>query len=176
MSDTLIIPDDRALLALARAAGAALCAAGWRVAVAESCTGGWIGKALTDVAGSSEFFTAGFTTYSNESKAAALGLSPALLAAHGAVSGEVVQAMAQGALRVGKANLAVATSGVAGPAGGTVDKPVGLVWFGLALAPGAGSAVRAESRVYSGDRTAVRRQAVAHALGLVARAAAAAGR
>ena len=157
MTDTTIIPDDRALLALAHAAGAALRAAGWRVATAESCTGGWIGKALTDVAGSSEFFSAGFTTYSNESKTLALDVPAALLAAHGAVSSAVVQAMAEGALRAGHAELAVATSGVAGPAGGTADKPVGLVWFGLACVPAAGGGVRSERRMYSGDRAAVRR-------------------
>jgi nicotinamide-nucleotide amidase len=163
-----ILPNDTALLALAEAAAAALNAAGWRVAAAESCTGGWVTKALTDVAGSSRFFTAGFATYSNEAKQRALGVAGTTLGVHGAVSRQVVLEMALGAQRVGEADLAVAISGVAGPTGGTVDKPVGCVWFGLA---GPGGAVHAERHVFAGDREAVRRQAVAHALRLIAGAA-----
>jgi nicotinamide-nucleotide amidase len=163
-----IPPDDAALLVLAAAAGAALNAAGWHVATAESCTGGWVTKALTDVAGSSSFFTAGFATYSNEAKQRTLGVAAGTLAIHGAVSRQVVLEMALGAQRVGEADLAVAISGVAGPAGGTADKPVGCVWFGLA---GPGGAVHAERHVFAGNREAVRRQAVAHALGLIAGAA-----
>jgi nicotinamide-nucleotide amidase len=163
-----IPPNDATLLALAEAAGAALCAAGWRVAAAESCTGGWVTKALTDVAGSSSFFTAGFATYTNESKQRVLGVASGTLTTHGAVSRQVVLEMALGAQRVGEADLAVAISGVAGPTGGTADKPVGCVWFGLA---GPGGAVHAERHVFAGDREAVRRQAVAHALGLIVGAA-----
>lgn len=168
MGAAMAAADDRQLLALATAAGTMLQACGWRVAVAESCTGGWIAKALTDVAGSSGFFTAGFTTYSNESKQRVLGVPEPLLARHGAVSEAVVAAMAQGALRQGQAELALATSGVAGPSGGSAEKPVGLVWFGLATAAGA---LRAECQRFQGDREAVRRQAVAHALRLIAAAA-----
>ena len=164
----LTSPNDVELLALAESAGAALSAAGWRVAAAESCTGGWVTKALTDVAGSSSFFTAGFATYSNEAKQRAVGVAAATLAAHGAVSRQVVLEMALGAQRVGEADLAVAVSGVAGPTGGTADKPVGCVWFGLA---GPGGTVHAERHVFAGNREAVRRQAVAHALGLIAGAA-----
>ncbi len=163
-----IQPDDATLSALAEAAGAALRAASWRVATAESCTGGWVSKALTDVAGSSGFFTAGFVTYSNEAKQRALGVASATLVAHGAVSRQVVLEMALGAQRVGEADLAIAISGVAGPTGGTADKPVGCVWFGLA---GPGGAVHAERHVFVGNREAVRRQAVVHALGLIAGAA-----
>jgi nicotinamide-nucleotide amidase len=157
-------PDDKALFTLAVQAGAALRAAGWRVAAAESCTGGWLTKALTDVAGSSDFFAAGFATYSNASKQRALGVAAATLQAHGAVSREVVQEMALGAQRVAEVELALAISGVAGPTGGSAEKPVGCVWFGLA-APGA--VLSAERLVFAGDREAVRRQAVAHALRLI---------
>jgi nicotinamide-nucleotide amidase len=169
------IPDDAQLLLLARLAGAALITVGWRVAVAESCTGGWVGKLLTDVAGSSEFFTAGFTTYSNDSKAQVLGVPATLIAERGAVSADVVLAMARGALRVGQADIAVATSGVAGPTGGTDEKPVGLVWFGIAASPtaggGAGGRVRSDRQQFAGDRDEVRRQAAAHALRLISAAA-----
>jgi nicotinamide-nucleotide amidase len=165
------IPDDAQLLLLARLAGAALVAVGWRVAVAESCTGGWIGKMLTDVSGSSEYFSAGFTTYSNASKTQVLGVPAGLIAEHGAVSADVVMAMARGALRAGLADIAVSTSGVAGPTGGTPEKPVGLVWFGIAASPsaggGAGGRVRSDRQQFSGDPEEVRRQSVAHALRLI---------
>ena len=171
--NSLTPPNDAELLKLAARTGAALCAAGWRVAAAESCTGGWLTKALTDVAGSSDFFTAGFATYSNASKQRTLGVAAATLATHGAVSREVVLEMACGAQRAGEAQLAVAISGVAGPTGGTAEKPVGCVWFGLA---GPGDAVSAERLVFGGNREAVRRQAVAHALEMIASAAAKASR
>jgi nicotinamide-nucleotide amidase len=161
-------PDDRQLLVLAASAGKALCDVGWRVALAESCTGGWLGKALTDVAGSSEFFSVGFTTYSNQSKQQTLGIAAETLASRGAVSREVVLQMAAGAQRLGGTQLAVAVSGVAGPAGGTLEKPVGLVWFGIA---GPQNELRAEKQLFAGDRDAVRRQAVAHGLALIITAA-----
>ena len=175
MDTEVNIPDDAQLMLLARLAGAALVAVGWRVAVAESCTGGWVGKMLTDVAGSSEFFNAGFTTYSNDSKTQVLGVPASLITERGAVSADVVMAMARGALRVGQAEIAVATSGVAGPTGGTDDKPVGLVWFAVAASSGAGGGaggrVRSDRQQFGGDRDEVRRQAVAHALRLISAAA-----
>jgi nicotinamide-nucleotide amidase len=167
--NSLTAPNDAELLALAGRAGAALCAAGCTLAAAESCTGGWLSKALTDVAGSSSFFTAGFATYSNESKQSALGVSVATLATHGAVSREVVLEMALGARHAGGADLAVAISGVAGPTGGTADKPVGTVWFGIV---GPNSAPSAEKQHFGGNREAVRRQAVSHALLMIQMAAA----
>lgn len=127
---------------------------------AESCTGGWVAKVLTDIAGSSEWFERGYVTYSNASKQQALGVAPETLAAHGAVSEPVVREMARGALERSDAAIAVAISGIAGPAGGTPDKPVGLVWFAWAGPAG----VTAQQQVFAGDRDAVRRQAVAHAL------------
>lgn len=171
MSRELTHPDDRQLLALAGEAGQALRAAGWRVALAESCTGGWLCKALTDVPGSSGYFTAGFTTYSNESKQQMLGVATETLATHGAVSREVVLQMAAGAQRLSGASLALSVSGVAGPDGGTLEKPVGLVWFGLA---GPLAQLKAEKQLFAGDRDAVRRQAVAHGLALIMAAARAA--
>jgi nicotinamide-nucleotide amidase len=161
--------DGQELQTLAMAAGAALRRAGWRLAVAESCTGGWLAKVLTDQAGSSEYFNAGFVTYADSAKSACLAVPATVLAEHGAVSLPVVQAMVQGALQLGSADLAVATSGVAGPDGGTADKPVGLVWFGVTSRAGA---LQAEKQIFQGDRTAIRLQAVAHALRLIAAAAA----
>jgi nicotinamide-nucleotide amidase len=130
------------------------------MATAESCTGGWIAKVLTDAAGSSQWFDGGIVAYSNAAKTALLGVSAATLAAHGAVSEETVRAMAEGARERFGAQLAVAVSGIAGPTGGTPDKPVGTVHFGWA-APGRVTAAR---RVFSGGREAVRRQTVALAL------------
>jgi nicotinamide-nucleotide amidase len=153
--------SDAELGALASRLGEQLQARGWRVAVAESCTGGWVAKVLTDIAGSSGWFDRGFVTYSNEAKHELLGVLPETLEAHGAVSGEVVEEMVTGALAASHADLAVAISGVAGPGGGTADKPVGTVW----LAWGRRGAAPASERVrLEGDREAVRRLAVAHAL------------
>jgi len=132
------------------------------IATAESCTGGMIGAALTDIAGASAVFERGFITYSNEAKAEMLDVPMALLDAHGAVSAEVAMAMAAGALRRSRANLAVSVTGVAGPDGGSDDKPVGLVWFGLA---GADMKPRAEKHVFTGgDRHFVRTKTVETAL------------
>lgn len=144
----------------------ALRARGLMVATAESCTGGLIAAALTEIAGSSDVVDRGFVTYSNRAKAAMLGVPPALIEAHGAVSGPVAQAMADGALARSDAGLAVAVTGVAGPDGGTAEKPVGTVWFGLA---GHGRATATEARVFPGDRAAVRRATVLHALALLRR-------
>lgn len=130
------------------------------LATAESCTGGGVAAAVTDIAGSSAWFERGFVTYSNEAKTQMLGVPAALIAAHGAVSVEVAAAMAQGALRHSAAQVAVSTTGIAGPGGAVPGKPVGTVCFGWASAAG----VRTERCCFDGDRQAVREQAVAHAL------------
>ena len=132
----------------------------WMLATAESCTGGLIAGACTDLSGSSNWFERGFVTYSNEAKTELLGVDAALITAHGAVSAAVARAMAMGALAHAHAQVAVAVTGVAGPTGGTPDKPVGLVWFGLAL-PGQ---VLTEKMNFAGDRAAVRAATVQHAL------------
>lgn len=132
----------------------------WMLATAESCSGGLIAGACTDLSGSSNWFERGFVTYSNQAKTELLNVPAALIAQHGAVSEPVARAMAEGALRHSAAQVAVAVTGVAGPTGGTPDKPVGLVWFGFAL-PGR---VLTEQRNFSGDRVAVRVATVHHAL------------
>jgi nicotinamide-nucleotide amidase len=141
--------------------GDALRAQGQHLATAESCTGGLIAAACTAIAGSSDWFERGFVTYSNEAKIEMLGVLPALIATHGAVSAEVVRAMAEGALAKSRADLAVAVTGIAGPGGGSRDKPVGTVWFGLARK---GGGVDVELLRLQGDRTAIRQQTVAIAL------------
>jgi nicotinamide-nucleotide amidase len=151
---------DRDLEALALKLGRALQVRGWRMATAESCTGGWIAKVLTDGAGSSQWFDGGIVAYSNAAKTALLGVPAAMLAAHGAVSEETVRAMAEGARDRFGAQLAVAVSGIAGPTGGTPDKPVGTVHFAWAVA----GRVTAARRVFAGGRESVRRQTVALAL------------
>jgi nicotinamide-nucleotide amidase len=125
---------------------------GWRLATAESCTGGLIAAACTDLAGSSDWFERGFVTYSNAAKTELLGVAPALIAAHGAVSEEVARAMVQGALSHAPVNLAVAVTGIAGPGGAVPGKPVGTVW----LAWGTSAGVQAERLQLPGDRTAIR--------------------
>lgn len=132
----------------------------WMLATAESCTGGMIAAACTDLAGSSNWFERGFVSYSNAAKTELLGVPADLIASHGAVSQEVALAMAQGALQHSNAQVAVAVTGVAGPSGGSAEKPVGTVWFGFAL-PGK---VWAEPQLFSGDRAAVRQATVRHAL------------
>lgn len=152
---------------LAVRVGAALHAAGRTVVTAESCTGGWVAKALTDVPGSSAWFACGYVTYSNAAKERDLGVGVATLERFGAVSEEVVREMATGALARAGADVAVAVSGIAGPDGGTPGKPVGLVWFAVAARRGGGLETRAGQRQFGGDRAAVRRAAVQHALGLI---------
>lgn len=132
----------------------------WRIVTAESCTGGGLAYELTSLPGSSCWFERGFVTYSNEAKQELLGVSPVTLANFGAVSEQVALEMAQGALRHSHANLALAITGIAGPEGGSPEKPVGTVWFGLAKEGGCS----AMCRVFSGDRAAVRQQAVAYAI------------
>ena len=153
-------PSDKDLEALALKLGRALQVRSWRLAAAESCTGGWIAKALTDVAGSSQWFEGGVVSYSNAAKAELLGVPADVLAAHGAVSEATVRAMAEGARARFAADLAVAVSGVAGPSGGTQDKPVGTVHFAWATADGTSAA----RRNFAGGRESVRRQSVALAL------------
>lgn len=132
----------------------------WMLVTAESCTGGLIAGACTDLSGSSNWFERGFVTYSNAAKTELLGVDAALITEHGAVSEAVARAMVEGALTHAHAQVAVAVTGVAGPTGGTADKPVGLVWFGLAL-PGQ---VLTEKMHFPGDRAAVRAATVQHAL------------
>ena len=142
-------------------------AAGIMLATAESCTGGLIAATLTAIAGSSDVVDRGFVTYSNEAKSDLVGVDPSLIAAHGAVSEPDAAAMAQGALARSRADITVAVTGVAGPAGGSPDKPVGLVWFGCARRGGGCVTAR---HVFAGDRDAVRRQTVATALAMMAAA------
>jgi nicotinamide-nucleotide amidase len=152
--------DDHELEALALKLGRALLVRGWRVSTAESCTGGWIAKALTDVPGSSQWFDGGIVSYSNAAKSELLGVGSELLEQHGAVSEAVVRAMANGVRARFHSQLAVAVSGVAGPDGGTPDKPIGTVCFAFATPMVTGVA----RRVFPGGREAVRRQSVAFAL------------
>ena len=150
----------------------ALRARGWRMATAESCTGGMIAAACTDLAGSSDWFERAVVSYSNQAKTDLLGVPAALLAQHGAVSEPVVRAMAEGVQRSSGADLTVAVTGIAGPGGGTPAKPVGTVWFGFVRRSADGSLqVASEQRRFEGDRAQVRRATVEHALrGLLQRA------
>jgi nicotinamide-nucleotide amidase len=161
---TLLPPQT---LARSPAVLAALRARGWMLATAESCTGGLIAAALTSVAGSSDVVDRGFVTYSNSAKTEMLGVPAELIARHGAVSEQVARAMAEGALVQSSAQIAVSVTGVAGPGGGSPDKPVGLVWFGCA----AGGAVTSVSHLFPGGRDAVRAAAVATAFDLLCAAA-----
>lgn len=155
---------DAAILAQAEALLARCKAAGVMVATAESCTGGLIAAALTAIAGSSAVVDRGFVTYSNEAKHDLVGVPIALIEAHGAVSEPVARAMAEGALARSRAQLAIAVTGVAGPGGGSADKPVGLVWFGCARA---GEPTVTARHVFPGDRTDIRRATVAEALAML---------
>ena len=152
-----LLDDAAALLDACRARGV-------RLATAESCTGGLIAAALTAIAGSSDVVDRGFVTYSNEAKTELVGVPAELIARHGAVSEEVARAMAEGALARSRAGIAVSVTGVAGPGGGSAEKPVGLVCFGLAQR---GREVASETRILPGDRTAIRAAAVAHAFAMI---------
>ncbi|QKV51584.1 CinA family protein [Comamonas antarctica] len=145
---------------LVRELAAALLARGMQMATAESCTGGLIAGACTDLAGSSDWFERGFVTYSNQAKTAMLGVDAALIEAHGAVSEAVALAMARGAVQHSLAHCSVAVTGVAGPGGGSAAKPVGTVWFGWCV----NGQADAECVRFDGDRAAVREATVAHAL------------
>jgi nicotinamide-nucleotide amidase len=170
--------SDADLRELAERAGRALLTRRWRVVTAESCTAGWVAKALTDISGSSQWLECGYVTYSNAAKARDLHVPPEVLTEHGAVSEETVRAMAWGALQVSGADLAVAISGIAGPDGGLPGKPVGTVWFGVAYredpqprdlssAEDDPVVTSAQLRLFAGDRDQVRRQSVGQALQLV---------
>ena len=132
----------------------------FKLATAESCTGGMIAAACTDLAGSSDWFECGFVSYSNQAKTEMLGVDARLITTHGAVSEPVAQAMAEGALDHSDAQISVAVTGVAGPGGGSADKPVGTVWFAWCLPSG----ITSEVQHFEGDRAAVRAATVQHAL------------
>jgi len=151
---------DVELKGLVEALAEKLVVSGWKVVTAESCTGGWLAQVLTSVAGSSTWFERGFVSYSNESKQDLLEVSPLLLSQHGAVSEAVVEAMALGALTNSHANVSIAITGIAGPDGGSADKPVGTVFFGIASKHRCG----VFKKVFRGDREEIRRQAVVCAL------------
>jgi nicotinamide-nucleotide amidase len=146
---------------LAEQLGDALLRRGWRVAVAESCTGGWVAKCLTDIAGSSGWFDRGFVTYSNAAKRDMLGVSGVTLDTDGAVSEPTVLAMATGTLAHSEADVALAISGIAGPGGAVPGKPVGTVCFAWAVKD---VLLQSDTQYFSGDREAVRRKSVAHGL------------
>jgi len=152
---------DDELYRLAEEVGNALKQHGMMLVTAESCTGGWVAEAVTAVPGSSNWFDRGFITYTNQAKQEMLGVTAATLAAFGAVSEQTVREMVAGALSHSRAQVAVAISGIAGPSGGTPEKPVGTVWLAWTLANGVVSSVR---RQFVGDRSEVRRQAVGAAL------------
>lgn len=160
-TDSLAVFDDNALHALAEQVGQALRAQRLMLCTAESCTGGWIAKMITDIPGCSDWFDCGLAAYSYEAKQALLGVRPQTLEEHGAVSRETVTEMVSGALITSGASIAVAVTGIAGPTGGTVDKPVGTVWLGWKRR---GGYPRAETFHFEGDREMVRRQTVAAAL------------
>ena len=157
----MAIPTDTELDALAREVGERLRASRDMLVTAESCTGGWIAKTVTGIAGSSDWFDCGMVAYSYEAKQALLGVRPQTLETHGAVSRECVVAMVSGALSHSGGTVAVAVTGIAGPGGGSDDKPVGTVWIGWKRRGGYASA---EVFHFDGDRDAVRRQTVGAAL------------
>ena len=160
---------DAALRRLAARAGARLRSAGETLVTAESCTGGYLAKCLTDVAGSSDYFERGWVTYSNGAKQAELGVTASQLSRFGAVSEEVALAMVRGALERTKADHAIAVTGVAGPAGGSREKPVGTVWIGWGTRRAGRVRIHATRFRFHGSRDAVRRHSVAAALeGLLA--------
>ena len=147
---------------LAAQLGRQLVARNFMVTAAESCTGGLVSAAMTDIAGSSSWFERGFVTYSNHAKVEMLGIAADLIENHGAVSEEVARAMAEGALLESRAQIAVAITGVAGPGGGTRDKPVGTVCFAWVVME---QPAQGETMHFDGDRAQVREQSVRHALG-----------
>ena len=172
-----MISIDDELLTLVESLGDALRARRWRLATAESCTGGLLAGTCTAPAGASDWFAAGFVTYANDAKSGLLGVADTLIAAHGAVSAEVAEAMARGALAHAGVQLALSVTGIAGPGGGSAAKPVGTVWLGLAWTharetqeglPAGGEAplvgCRTERLNLGGDRAAIRAQTVAIAL------------
>lgn len=158
--------NDPEIFDLARRLGVALTARGWKLVTAESCTGGWVSAAVTEIPGSSDWFDRGFVVYSYAAKQELLGVAAESIREHGAVSEVVVTEMLEGALRRGDAQLSVAISGIAGPSGGSARRPVGTVCFAWGVREGAR---RVETRQFAGDRHVVRRQSVIHAMrGLLA--------
>lgn len=158
---TLDFDDNQALLDLAACVGESLRQHGWMLVTAESCTGGWVGQAVTAVAGSSTWYDRGFITYSNRSKCEMLGVQPALLDQFGAVSPQTAQAMVAGALTRSHAQIGLSITGIAGPDGGTAEKPVGMVCFAWASKDGL---VQQETRHFKGSRENIRHSAVITAL------------
>jgi nicotinamide-nucleotide amidase len=157
------IPTDDDLYEYVYQLGRRLRDKGYMLCTAESCTGGWLGKALTDVKGSSHWYERGFITYTNQAKHDMLGVSEETLSEHGAVSENTVLEMARGALEHSRADISVAITGIAGPGGATTVKPLGTVWFAWAADTQSGF-IHSEKHRFDGDREAVRRQAVAMAL------------
>lgn len=158
------MPSDTDLTRLAIELARALRARNQQLVTAESCTGGWVGKVLTEIPGSSTWYLGGVVSYSNTLKTSLLGVRSSTLAAHGAVSAETAREMAVGALMRFDATFAVSVTGIAGPDGGTPEKPVGLVWFGWASKSAEGVVADVACERFSGDRDAIRRLAVARAL------------
>ncbi len=156
--------DHESIFRLSEALVSELTASRKTVSTAESCTGGWIAKAITDVDGSSAVFAYGIVSYSNGAKESLLGAHPGTLDKNGAVSEAVVKEMAEGALRLSGADIAVAVSGIAGPTGGSEDKPVGTVWFAWAVRSGTDTKTDASCEHFTGDRELVRESTVAYAL------------
>ena len=161
------VPSDSTLAALAREVGAQLHRTSRRLVTAESCTGGWIAKLATDIAGSSEWFECGFVCYSNAAKTRDLGVPEKLIESDGAVSDAVVRAMAEGAIARTRANVGLAVSGIAGLGGAVPGKPVGTVWFALAHQQEDHLECQGHLIQFDGNRDAVRRQAVEYALKLL---------
>ncbi|MCK5324769.1 MAG: nicotinamide-nucleotide amidohydrolase family protein [Woeseiaceae bacterium] len=158
------MPEDRTIHELSKTLVEELIAARKTVSTAESCTGGWIAKALTDVAGSSACFGYGIVSYSNGAKESMLGVQNRALADNGAVSEPIVREMAEGALKLSGADISVAVSGVAGPDGGTDEKPVGTVWFAWSLREPGGITTDTDLQRFEGNRESVRMQTVMHGL------------
>lgn len=161
-----MFPDE--LRTTARAIQGRYATRGWMLATAESCTGGLLAGCLTGVPGSSHVVERGFLTYTNAAKSDLLGVPPAMIARHGAVSGEVAEAMAAGALLRAPVDVAISITGIAGPGGGTAEKPCGLVYFALALRK---TPTRRVHHIFDGDRDEVRLRSVATALALLLEAA-----
>lgn len=159
--ENLVIPGEQEFERLVQNLASLLMKCGWTMATAESCTGGWIAKCCTDLAGSSAWFDRGFVTYSDRAKYELLGVESSTLKKAGAVSKATAIEMAEGARQRAGVSAALAVTGIAGPGGGTADKPVGMVWFAWSLE---GCQASSEVMQFQGDRDAVRRQTVVHAL------------
>ena len=156
--------DHESIFRLSAALVSELAASGKTVSTAESCTGGWLSKAITDIDGSSTVFAYGIVSYSNGAKESLLGVHPRTLDENGAVSDAVVREMAEGALHLSGADIAVAVSGIAGPTGGSEDKPVGTVWFAWSLRDGSDAKTDSSCEHFTGDRELVRESTVAYAI------------